>query len=177
MAEADDLRFLIEQGRMWIANERIVRRPQAQPLSDSLCRRFEPYFPAPILDAARIQSVSTIANPPFYAALTAVGQPIPLDFSQMAGITFIDTILVAQPKVAPVAWEELLFHECVHVVQYALLGVDRFVDQYVNGWAMNGRQYDRIPLEAEAYHLQSAFTRNPGLAFSVEAAVRKRLGM
>jgi hypothetical protein len=95
----------------------------------------------------------------------------------MAGITFIDTILIARSKVTPAGWEPLLFHECVHVVQYALLGLDRFVDDYVSGWAMNGRQYERIPLEAEAYQLQAAFTNKPDVAFSVEAAVRRRLGL
>jgi hypothetical protein len=29
----------------------------------------------------------------------------------------------------------------VHVVQYDLLGVDEFMDQYVTGWAQNGFDY------------------------------------
>jgi hypothetical protein len=172
----DDIRFLIEQGRTWIAGERAARQPHAQRLSDPLRHRFSPYFGDALLDRVRIQLVPAIPNPPFYAQLAAAGQPVPLDFSQMAGITFIDTILVAQSKMTPAAWEPLLFHECVHAVQYALLGLDRFVDQYVTGWAMNGRQYERIPLEAEAYQLQAAFTTKPDAPFSVEAAVRRRLG-
>jgi len=175
MAQADEIRFLIEQGKAWIAAERAARHPHGQHLSDPLRHRFSPYFGAALLDRVCIQLVPAIPNPPFYAQLAASGQPIPLDFSQMAGITFIDTILVAQSKVTPAAWEPLLFHECAHVVQYALLGLDRFVDQYVTGWAMNGRRYERIPLEAEAYQLQAAFTTKPDTAFSVEAAVKWRL--
>jgi hypothetical protein len=140
-----------------------------------LRHRFAAFFPASLLDAVHIQPVPAIPNPTFYQQLIAAGLPIPLDFSQMWGITFVDTILIAEPKVSPASLEPLLFHECVHVVQYALLGVDRFMEQYVTGWAANGQQYDRIPLEVEAYQLESAFTKNPRTPFSVEAAVQKRL--
>ena len=174
MAQIDAIRFLIENGKLWIAEERAARRPQAQPLPDELHRRFAPYFAASILDAARIQSVPRIPNPPFYAQLAAAGQSVPLDFTQMWGITFIDTILIAQSKVTPQSVEPLLFHECVHMVQYAVLGADQFVEQYVTGWAANGQQYERIPLEVEAYQLQHVFAGNPGRTFSVEAAVRNR---
>lgn len=176
MAQFDTIRFLIDNGKLWIAAEQAARRPRAQPLPDQVRRRFAPYFAASILDAARVQRVPLIPNPPFYAHLAAVGQPLPLDFTQMAGITFIDTILIARSKVTAQSFDPLLFHECVHMVQYALLGADQFVEQYVTGWAANGRQYERIPLEAEAYQLQHAFTGNPGASFSVETAVRKRLG-
>jgi hypothetical protein len=67
MAQADDIRFLIEQGKMWIAGERAARHPQAQRLSDPLRHRFSPYFGAAVLDAVRIQLVPAIPNPPFYA--------------------------------------------------------------------------------------------------------------
>lgn len=171
----DEIGFLIERGKSWIAAERTVRRPRAQPLPDQLRRRFGPYFPAGVVDTARMQFGPQIPNPPFYAELAAAGQPMPIDFTQMWGITFIDTILIAQSKVTPEALEPLLFHECVHIMQYDILGADRFVEQYVTGWALNGRVYERIPLEAEAYQLQSTYTAHPGVTFSVEAAVRGRL--
>ena len=177
MIQRDELQFLIDQGKQWIAAERAARYPHAHPLSDQLRRQLASYFPANILDIVRIQFALEVPNPPFYAQLVSAGRPMPLDFSQMAGITFIDTVLIAQPKVTPNRLTPLIFHECVHVVQYALLGLDQFIDCYVTGWAKNGRQYDRIPFEAEAYQLEAAFTQSRGTAFSVETMVRKSLGL
>ena len=177
MANLDPLRFLIDNGKAWIVTQRATYRPQAQSLPDAMRSRFSPFFTTGILDAARVHLIPEIQNPPFYAQLAAAGQPLPLDFRKMHGITFIDTVFVATSKVAAQHYEALMFHECVHMVQYALLGVDQFVEQYVMGWAMNGRQYERIPMEVEAYALQNAFTANPGAPFSVEAAVRRRLGL
>jgi hypothetical protein len=56
----------------------------------------------------------------------------------------------------------------VHVVQYRILGVAAFVRRYVLGWANNGRRYEAIPLERDAYELQARFESNPGRPFSVE---------
>ena len=54
----------------------------------------------------------------------------------MTRITFIDTIVMASQRLQPrwEAWLLLLFHQCVHVCQYKLLGIETFIEQYVQGW-------------------------------------------
>jgi hypothetical protein len=135
-----------------------------------------PFYTANTLEAVVLCDVPLIENPPFYRALSASGQPIPLDFSQMTGITFIDTIVIAKQRLQPgwPAWLSLLFHECVHVCQYRLLGLEAFIDRYVRGWAQNGFSYPVIPLEVQAYQLQGAFDRS-GQIFSVESLVESGL--
>ena len=65
-----------------------------------------------------------------------MGVPPPLDFTTMEGITFVDTILVSDRKHPPdQPLAPLLFHELVHVVQYAMLGLPVFISRYVRGWA------------------------------------------
>ncbi len=172
------LRFLIENGRAWVVAQRNHHRPGARPLTDPEKVALHPFFEENVLDIARVASVPVIANPEFYGNLAALGVPAPLDFTASQGITFLDTILVSQREYLPAEpLEPLLFHELVHVVQYALLGTDAFVERYVRGWAENGQDYFAIPLERDAYGLQERFVNRPGVGFSVEAEVRHRLGL
>ena len=67
------------------------------------------------------------------------------------GITFKDTFLLRQGRTS----EELYFHELVHVVQWAQLGVNDFLLAYGLGLLRFG--YHRNPLEQMAYTLQRDF--------------------
>jgi hypothetical protein len=131
------------------------------------------YFSHKTLDGVRITVVPGIQNPPFYSDFpTEVLHG--LDFRGMAGITFADVVVMRQDLVQiGHDWMSLVFHELVHVVQYGLLGIDAFVDRYLRGWAENGFEYRRIPLEMMAYDLQDAHLEG---RFSIEEYVRVRLG-
>lgn len=71
----------------------------------------------------------------------------------------------------------LLFHELIHVVQYETIGLQVFVEQYIQGWAQSGFQYTAIPLERDVYDLQDRYESHPQQGFSVRAEVRRRLGV
>ena len=86
-----------------------------------------------------------------------------------AGITFKDTYFV---KAAEAKRESLHFHELVHVVQWAHLGVEKFLAAYAAGLANQG--YRHSPLEVMAYNLQDYFDRN-GQPDDVVAAARNKL--
>lgn len=178
MFPAQALVTFVSEGTPWVTSERSRLRPLAEPLPADATGVLRPYFPDTWLTAARFCFVAEISNPPFYAALAGLGLGVPLDFRRMAGITFVDTIAISKrflPQ-SPHELLELLFHEMVHVVQYAVLGTQRFVPEYVYGWAKSGEKYETIPLEleAQAYELQSRFTSEFPTAFSVENAVRAR---
>ena len=170
------LNYLIENGKAWIISQRELHRPQAKALPSGIKKRFGPYFPSDLLELARIRHVPRIENPGFFATLEQIGQPIQFDFRRTAGITFFDTILIAKTAKTPRGLDSLYFHECVHIVQYHLLGIDNFIEQYVNGWGQNGFSYHNIPLEQTAYDLQRAFEANPQQPFSVEAEVKRQMG-
>jgi hypothetical protein len=161
------LEYLAIEGLAWIRSQRESLRPGAAALRDEQRARLAPYFEAETLDAVRYRLVERIGNPDFYADLAVQGIEAPLDFSRMAGITFIDTIAIALPDLTEQALIELLFHEAVHVAQYRYLGEAAFVERYVQGWADNGFDYFSIPLERQAYALQGRF--ETGEVFSVEA--------
>ena len=170
-----NLNFLIENGTKWIVEQRDRHRPSAVELAAPCKDALKPYFRPETLEAVRVKEVFQIENPGFYNELQQAGQGIPLDFSRMAGITFVDTVLLSQLMSQPAPTLALIFHECVHVAQYQILGVDEFVRRYVEGWAANEYEYVSIPLEVDAYSLQGQFEASPNTPFSVEAEVARRL--
>jgi hypothetical protein len=85
----------------------------------------------------------------------------------MTAITFVDTVVSHEAFTA-----NLLFHELVHVVQYAKLGLKEFAAKYVRGF-LNGGSYEAIPLEMNAYELDARFAAAPQKAFSVVGEVQQ----
>jgi hypothetical protein len=168
------LDYFVVEGEKWILEQRTLHYPTAKPLQPDQRSALDPFFSKAVLDSARFAVVDQIPNPGFYKNVQAMGQPIPLDFGQMHGITFIDTVLLSkrfQPNWSP----GLYFHELVHVIQYSILGTAKFMQRYIRGWADNGFEYPMIPLERDAYELQGRFEAQPSQAFSVEQVVAQRL--
>jgi hypothetical protein len=89
------------------------------------------------------------------------------DFSEMAAITFVDVVVSHQELT-----DSLLFHELVHVVQHAQMGVRDFAVRYINGFIQGG-SYEEIPLEKNAYLLEERFSQNEKQIFSVDDEVRQ----
>jgi len=136
---------------------------------------FSAFFDCDVLNLARIVELHAIPNPDFYSSLAQMGIPAPIDFREMSGITFIDTIAFSRARPAlPGAEMQMLFHELVHVMQYRVLGTDEFIRRYVTGWAENGFRYDAIPLERWAYELDSRFATG-GQPFSVARELEAQL--
>jgi len=164
---------ITDQGRRWALSMQARFREGARPLSAAENRAMAPHFEPETRAGARIATVHEIREPPFLDRWRRQGMPGFVDFRHMAGIVFVDTILVVGkfPHGAD-RWLSLLFHEMVHVAQWRLLGPGRMVREYMEGWARNGFEYRSIPIEVQAYDLQEAFDRNEP-AFSVEDRVRR----
>ena len=158
-------------------DQRDFHYPHSIPLAPREREILKTFYREATIERTRTRHVPRIENPPFYADLARAGMSMPLDFSQMAGITFVDTILISdlyadiQPRIS------LLFHEMVHVVQYGWLGVAEFTSKYVHGWAQKGFVYTEIPLEREAYELQQRFDSARQISFSVEEIVSQKWGI
>jgi hypothetical protein len=108
-----------------------------------------------------------VENPPFYPMLVGMGFLDLPDFSQMAAVTFCDTVISHVPFT-----DGLLFHELVHVEQYRQLGIPRFSELYVQGF-LSGGAYDGIPLEVNGYALGRQFEENPRQRLSVADEVAR----
>jgi hypothetical protein len=85
------------------------------------------------------------------------------------GITYLDTFFV---KRGSASTERLYFHELIHVVQWRLLGPERFLAVYANGLETLG--YRESPLEAMAYNAENSFCQSDQ-CFDAENLVAEQL--
>ena len=154
----------------YIANNRRKYHRNALPLTDEQKAAMAPFFPAEILDKARLRRLvdKRVEDPGFYGMARMLGFSNLPFYSDMAAVTFVDTIVLHQDVT-----DALLFHELVHVVQYEELGIAEFSSLYVNGF-MNGGSYEAIPLEKNATHLERRYAKKAE-AFSVVDAVKKAI--
>jgi hypothetical protein len=170
------IEYLMAQASGWVRAERELHRQRGRPLPARDFQALSGFLPSDLLAMVRVAEVPRITNPPFYADLQRAGIPMPLDFSVMAGITFEDVIVISRAaSIPPQEWLPLLFHELVHVIQYSMLGVERFAREYIAGWAANGLRYEAIPLERDAYELDARYRQAPTQYFDVHREVKHRL--
>ena len=134
-------------------------------IPDEMMHALAPYFAADVLSTARLFVADhlPLSKLPFSSVLRHCGLYVPSPYT-IAAITF-DSVVAAREHLPA----RMLFHELVHVVQYRLLGVDRFARQYVEGFLTEG-SYERIPLECCALMLEEYFASDC-TPFSVEDAV------
>ena len=140
----------------------------AVPLTPAQKHAMQPFFTRQILEQVRVAVLngSRVEDPPFYAMAKMMGIRNLLSFSEVAAVTFVDVVVSHEPFS-----DTLLFHELVHVVQYAQMGSEDFALRYVQGFLKSG-SYDDIPLERNAYELEERFNSRNG-TFSVVDEVRK----
>jgi hypothetical protein len=163
--------WVIQQVAAYIGGQRQTYRDKAVALSENQRTTMHPFFPASTLESARVVVLAgeRVSNPHFYGQLVAMGfeaGSLP-NFSLMAAITYVDTVVSNKPFT-----DRLLFHELVHVVQYEKLGLAEFAAKYVKGFLIVG-SYPAIPLEMNAYELDARFAAAPTKPFSVTDEVQK----
>ena len=127
-----DLIWLVDQGRNWVVRQHAKYHPIATPYQIHSRPPLSRFFDPATLNVARCCSVPVIENPSFRAEAIARGlvQPDAMNFTKMDGVTFQDTFLVSQAKqLSNAEVNALIFHELVHVAQYAALGIDEIVTQ------------------------------------------------
>jgi hypothetical protein len=169
---------IVANGIEWVNAQNNLYKHLGVPLSEDLQVKFAHYFDGNLLNQVRITRVQGITNPDiidqYRPLLKLFGIPV-LDFGSMAGMAFVDLILLAEPLI-PDNHESIIFHEMVHVLQYSLLGVDKFVEMYITGWAKQGFNINKIPLEKVANGLQEKFDNNGSEPFSVKEELMQHIG-
>jgi hypothetical protein len=147
---------------VWIQKTLAEHATSAVTVASLGFSRLPHYYDETTLFSAKVVSVSRVPVPP----LSAMGLDRFRDFERMdiAGITYLNTYFL-QAEHAHV--ESLHFHELVHVIQWCLLGPEKFLACYADGLERFG--YRNSPLEVMAYNLQDRFERE-AQPFSVEAA-------
>lgn len=141
----------LPQIRAWIDQHLETHAASARKLETSWHPRLASAYPPDVFERARTVLVDRTPYPP----VSQFGLPEFAAFERRSfdGITFKSTFFVAKGRET----ERLQFHELVHVVQWARLGVDRFLLAYGLGLLQFG--YEQSPLEKMAYTLEDQFVR------------------
>jgi hypothetical protein len=153
----------------YISSSRKKYAPQAVPLTDAQRAAMSPFFSSSVLGAVRLCVLrgTRVSNPSMYSMARMMGISNLPDFAAMAAITFVDVIVSHQEFT-----DALLFHELVHVAQYAQMDLKEFAGRFVNGFIQGG-SYEEIPLEKMAHALENRFSQNATQLFSVDDEARQ----
>jgi hypothetical protein len=125
------------------------------------------YFSNELLGHAKFVSVDRPPVPPLSAL--GLNQFASFERGDYDGITYFDTLFLKRGRVAD---ESLYFHELIHLVQWRLLGPERFLVAYASGLQTFG--YRNSPLESMAYDAQASFYRSDQV-FDAEELVAEKL--
>jgi len=152
----------------YFRRERDLYFPASEQLTPGWRNAVQAYFSKSLLDKVRtvILKGARIPPPPFYSeAIAMSGGNFP-DFVHLASVTYCD-IIVFHDEIAL----RTLFHGLVHAAQIAFLGMDRYSDLYLRGFVKT-RSWIAIPLEAQAYQLDTRFAMSSTAVFSVEEEIK-----
>jgi hypothetical protein len=153
----------------WIQTTLTASAQVAQSIASRGFSRLPLYFTQKTLASTKVVLVDPLPVPP----LASMGLVRFAEFERgdFDGITYIDTIFL---KPTQSNNEIIYFHELVHVIQWRLLGPDRFLLSYANGLECFG--YRQSPLEAMAYDAETVFASST-TPFNVEKMVVEKLGL
>ncbi len=106
----------------WIQKTLAKHAAAARPVASLGFRRLPDYYEAQLLASSKAVVVPKVPMPP----LTAMGLDRFGDFEHMdpGGITYLNTFFVRADCARD---ESLHFHELVHVIQWRLLGPEKFL--------------------------------------------------
>ena len=167
----EELNSLITEAISWLHRQRELFLPSSVSLDSNQRTALQPFFPAEILDRARVVDLSqtgeTIPYPPFYERVRAGGARVLPDAAHIIAIPLIDLMVFNRPPTL-----RTVFHNLVHVTQFAVLGAERVVTGYFETLNESGL-WMVVPFEEQAYQLDGRYTANPSDVFSVEKEIQE----
>lgn len=147
----------------YLREQRQRHLPSAETIAEHHKVRLRPYFDSDLLEKVRVaeRRGARLSPPQFYARAKALGIENLPEISHMDSLTFLDVVVFNE-----VATLRALFHALVHVVQFEILGVERYAQLFVRSFA-NTQLHVTVPLESHAFQLEARFARRPPEMFWV----------
>ena len=164
----EEFRAIFPLVHTWIREMLASHSNAAKPVSSQGFVRLPRYFSAKLLASTKFITIDKIPMPPLSKmGLTRFAQFESGDFD---GVTYLDTFFLKRGRATD---ERLYFHELIHIVQWSLLGPERFLATYADGLEKYG--YRDSPLEVMAYNAEATFVQSPNI-FNAEELVANELG-
>jgi hypothetical protein len=151
----------------WIQQTLAARSDETNTVSSVRFPRLSRYFSENLLSSTKVIIVDRVPMPPLSSM--GLSQFAAFEHGDFDGITYLDTFFVKRGSASA---ERLYFHELIHVVQWRLLGPERFLAVYANGLETLG--YRESPLEAMAYNAEESFCQSDQ-CFDAENLVAEQL--
>jgi hypothetical protein len=153
----------------WLRATLAAHSGTAQAVASRAFLRLPLYFSKETLASTKVVLVNSLPLPPLSKmGLTRFAEFERGDFD---GITYLDTFFLKQGHSKN---EAIHFHELIHVIQWRLLGPDRFLYSYANDLERFG--YRQSPLEVMAYDAERMFATSISV-FDAEKLVAQKLGL
>jgi hypothetical protein len=137
--------------RDWIGTTLAAHARTAQTVTSRAFLRLPLYITDKTLASTNVVLLDRLPMPP----LSSMGLTRFAEFERgdLYGITYLDTFFLKRSQSKN---EAMHFHELIHVIQWRLLGPERFLYSYANGLEHYG--YRNSPLEVMAYDAERTFT-------------------
>jgi hypothetical protein len=151
----------------WLRTTLATYAGRTQTVASRAFPRLPLYFTAETLASAKVVLVDQLPVPP----LSSMGLTQFADFERgnFNGITYLDTFFLKRSQSEN---EAIHFHELIHVIQWRILGPERFLRSYADGLERFG--YRESPLEVMAYDAEAAFVTSKH-GFDAENMVAEKL--
>lgn len=140
-----------------------------QALSEGMVSALKRFFSPALLAHVRTVELRNrrIPNPSFYPEAKSLGFTNLPDLTHKASVTFLDAVVFNESITA-----RNLFHGLVHVAQFQVLGIERYVDLFLHGF-LRTKTYFLVPMKAHAFLLDARFAKKTTESFSVEEEVER----
>lgn len=165
--ESQTLKQMLPQLKGWIDETLRAHASRARSVDSYAFPRLPDFCNRDLLATTKVIEVERLPVPP----LSTLGLTEFAAFEEMAfgGITYLDSYFATRDAAR---LEQIHFHELVHVLQWEILGPDKFLLAYADGFLKYG--YRDSPLEVMAYDLQARFDESEA-TFSVRSEVEAQL--
>jgi hypothetical protein len=164
----EEFHIAYPQVEAWIQTTLATYEKHAQPIASMHFARLPRYFDHDLLESTKCIPIDRVPMPPL--AALGLGRFAAFEEGDFDGVTYLNRYFIKQTVVTE---EAVHFHELIHVIQWRLLGPERFLRAYANGLDEFG--YENSPLERMAYDAEVSFKRSSAI-FDAEKFVAKRLG-
>ena len=152
----------------WIRETLASHSNAAKPVSSQGFVRLPRYFSVELLASTKFVIVDKAPMPPL--SKMGLARYAKFETGDFVSITYLDTFFLKKGRAAD---ERLYFHDLIHVVQWSLLGPERFLATYADDLEKYG--YRDSPLEMMAYNAETTFVQSANI-FNAEELVASELG-
>jgi hypothetical protein len=151
----------------WLHKTLVAHAGTARAVASCGFPRLPHYFSGETLTSAKVTVVDKLPVPPLSSwGLTRFAE---FEGGNFGGITYLDTFFLKRDQSRN---EAMHFHELIHVIQWRILGPERFLRSYADGLERFG--YRASPLEVMAYGAEAAFVASTD-GFDAENLVAEML--